>query len=273
MIIISPFTPIFFNPSSDTSGVKSRYIQLFSNSDKILLEVILYKETSQITGTIYNIDGSIYSFISWDIWDINATDKLYYCILTNMPDGYYYISINGNLSEVFRITSNEKELTNTVLLQCSNQDNKQRRDAVFWIGNLQVFFEFRIPGGFKDNDWSFGVDNEQYTDADYNITEIYAMERTYKTLTIGSSIGCPIWFADILNRLLTCMYVYIDGERYVRAESDIPEVNIIIEGKKSYVFKQRLLKCVSLSENDNLLKTRRVNNEIYRITTDKILII
>lgn len=49
MIKISPFTPLFFSPSSDKFGAESRYIQLFAPTDNIFIEVI--------TTTEYKMNG------------------------------------------------------------------------------------------------------------------------------------------------------------------------------------------------------------------------
>ena len=34
-MIISPFTPLFFSPSTDKFGAKSKYVQLFARTDRI----------------------------------------------------------------------------------------------------------------------------------------------------------------------------------------------------------------------------------------------
>lgn len=275
MYFVSPFTPLFFEPSLDSSGVKSRYIQVFSPADEIMIQVIARSESRAITGVLINLASGEEVNIDWSIWSINSTDKLYYYVLKGLPDGYYKISVNGVESEMFHITSDELELKDTVLIQYSMKDNKERQDAVFWISDNQFFFDWRVHGGFKDDDWGFGVENEQFTDADYNISEIYTRERLNKTFTMGNSTGCPIWYAAMLNRILSCTYVYFNGERYIRLESNIPEMNILLEGYRSYVFKQALtsVEVVDYSENDNLLKIRRVDDSVFRNVMNKLLTI
>lgn len=273
MYFVSPFTPLFFNPSSDTSGIRSKYMQIFSQSDQIMLQVIARSESRTITGKIINIITGVENVIPWSVWSLNSTDKLYYNIITGLDDGYYKVSVNDIESNEFRVTSDINELVDTMLIQYSMKDNKQRQDGIFWISDIQHFFDFRIHGGFKDDDWSFIVDNEQFTDSSYNISEIYSHERTNKMLTMGASCGCPIWYAELLNRILSCTYVYIEGQRYVRYESNTPEINNLIEGYKSYVIKQALtaVDVVDYSETDNLLKIRRVDDSVYRKVTNKML--
>lgn len=275
MYFVSPFTPLFFNPSTDRSGVGSRYMQVFAPSDQIMLQVIARSESRTISGKIVNVATDAEVDIDWNIWSMNSTDKLYYYVITGIQDGFYKVSVNGIESEVFHVTSDEAELADTVLIQYSMKDNKERQDAVFWISDNQFFFDWRVHGGFKDDDWGFGVENEQFTDAYYNISEIYSRERLNKTFTMGKSTGCPIWYAAMLNRILSCTYVYFNGERYIRLESNIPEMNILLEGYRSYVFKQALtsVEVVDYSENDNLLKIRRVDDSVFRNVMNKLLTI
>lgn len=42
MFKISPFTPLFFNPSDDIFGIQSKYVQKFAPSDQIFIEVIAF---------------------------------------------------------------------------------------------------------------------------------------------------------------------------------------------------------------------------------------
>ena len=97
-----------------------------------------------------------------------------------------------------------------------------------------------------------------------------------KALTLGNSDGCPVWFADLLNRLLCCNYVYVDGERFTRNESDVPEMNAEVEGLRSYIFTQGLRKVINLDpniENTNLLVLRRVvhnSNDLYRVSSQTV---
>lgn len=273
MYRISPFTPLFFNMNSDTSSYPSRYVQIFSPSDQIMVQVIAQYESRKITGKIINVNTGTETEINWSVWSLNSHDTVYYYVITSLSEGYYVVDINGIESDVFRITSDESVLKNTTLIQYSMKDNKSRQDGVFWISDNQFFFDWRAPGGFMDDDWSFGVSNEQYTDSDYNVSEIYSREFTYKSFTLGNSLGCPIWYADLLNRILSCTYVYFDGERYIRMESSVPEVNKVIDSRRSYVFKQALtfVDVVDNSESDNIMKIRRVDDSTFRKVSNRLL--
>ena len=270
MYRISPFTPIFFSPSGDRHGAKPKCVHLFSQTDRILIEVIATGESSAPPNLIVrDIMNGYESEYQWKVWAMNSSTTLYFIELQGMSDGIYTASIGLNVSEEFAITTEESVLQDTVLLQYSNADNRQRNDAVFWIDGMQRFFDFRIPGGFKDDNWTFIVNNEQFTTSENDKIDLYGQESTVKALTIGNSDGCPVWFADLVNRLLSCNYVYIDKVRYARNESEVPEMNAEVEGLKSYIFTQGLQRVMNLDpvlEGRNLLIMRRTDED-YRETT------
>lgn len=273
MYIVSPFTPIFFKPSTDLYGASSRYMQVFAPSDEVMIQVIARSESRTVTGKVVNLATNQQTVIDWQVWSMNQTDKIYYHVLTGLPEGCYSIDINGIASEPFRVTANASELLHTTLIQYSMKDNRQRQDAVFWISDTQYFFDWRAPGGFMDDNWVFGVNNEQFTTYDNNLSEIYALETTQKTFTLGNAQGCPVWFGELLNRILCCTYVYFEGERFIRADANVPEMNQTVEGCKSYIFKQILqdIKVVDYTESDNLMKIRRVDDSSFRKVANKIL--
>lgn len=263
MYRISSFTPLFFSPSTDV-GTKSRYVQEFSTHDRILLQVFAYNESSQPSVFVYDeISGEKFT-VNMRSWKMNSEQTLYFTEITALNNGIYSVEVNGVKSEVFRITD---DISGTVLLQYSNPNNKMRNDAVFWVDGMQYFFDFRIPGGFKDDEWVFGVDNEQYTTSLNDVIDIYSIDNVQKTLTLGSSIGCPVWYAELLNRSLCCSYFYVDGIRYSRVDSNVPEMNVLVEGIRSYVFKQAIRRVLSLNptiENNNRIIMRRVDDSLYR---------
>ena len=277
MYRISPFTPIFFKPSADKHGAEPQCVHVFANTDRILIEIIATGETAAPPDLIiHNTFNEYETAYSWHSWEMNEDTTLYFIELQGMDDGKYVASIGTVESEVFSVSSEERELRDTVLIQFSNADNRQRNDVVFWIDGMQRFFDFRVPGGFKDDNWTFGVNNEQFLTSDNDTVDLFGQESTVKALTLGNSDGCPVWFADLLNRLLCCNYVYVDGERFTRNESDVPEMNAEVEGLRSYIFTQGLRKVINLDpniENTNLLVLRRVvhnSNDLYRVSSQTV---
>ena len=152
-------------------------------------------------------------------------------------------------------------------------NNRQRKDAVFFIDGMQRFFDFRVPGGFKDSNWSFGVESEQFTTAESDIVQLYGLESTQKKFTLGLSDGCPIWFGELLNRLLTCTYVYFDGQRYARKDASVPEITSLLDGVNGFVFSVQLQKVANIDPTLTMQHQaimRRVMDENYRLVTENI---
>lgn len=268
-MILSPFTPIFFEPRKGDNGVPSHYVQTWGSTDRIHIQLIgTSGETPPETVVFDRCTGDELYTIEWSAWDMNGTDLLCFADIMGLTDGYYHIIMDGiGTSEPFRVTSNETELNQTTLIQYSNRDNRQRDDAVFIIDNMPNFFDFRVPGGFKDSGWQFGIENEQFVTDEADIVELFGIESTAKTLTMGEGDGVPIWFGELLNRLLTCNYVYFDGVRYARKESNVPEVNATDELLNSFIITQVVQKVTRLNpsiETSNHIAMRRLDSDYYR---------
>lgn len=239
MIKISPFTPLFFSPSSDKFGAESRYIQLFASTDNIFIEVITTTEY-KMNGLLKNhVDGTSRE-IEFQSFSLKDGSTVFHSTITGLAPGYYSISVGDQECNVFKVTDDEHELDKTTLIRYSMRSNKQRNDCIFWNGEEQFYFEFRAPGGFKDDDWTFAVNNEQFEISNGNIVELFAVESTQKKFTLGNAEGCPVWFAEHLNRILCCSNVYFNGVRFVRKGNSVPEMTQEIVSLKSYIFKVSL---------------------------------
>lgn len=239
MIKISPFTPLFFSPSSDRFGADSKYVQLFSPEDNILIQVLTTTEYKIDSRLKNHVDGSIRD-IEFQSFSLKDDTTVFYSTITGLAPGYYSVTVGEQECDVFKVTNDEKELSKTTLISYSMRSNKQRNDCVFWNGEDQFYFEFRAPGGFKDDDWTFAVNNEQFEISNGNIVELFAVESTQKKFTLGNAEGCPVWFAEHLNRILCCSNVYFNGVRFVRKGNSVPEMTKEIVSLKSYIFKVSL---------------------------------
>lgn len=272
-MLISPFTPLFFGINRKADGIKSPYTQVFAPTDQILIEAIC--EPNEETGdwTLYTEPGHVpLQNIEYSIWAMNDKTELQFAVLSPSP-GQYTVQIGEVECEVFRVTDNPVELMNTTLIQYSMKDNRQRNDGVFFIDGMQRFFDFRVPGGFKDSNWSFAVEAEQFITPSSDIVQLYSLDSTQKKFTLGNSEGCPIWFAELLNRLLCCDYVYFDGERYVRKDTSAPETTVLLDGINSFVFTQSLQKVVNLDPKltlEHQAIMRRIDDTNYRTVNETV---
>lgn len=267
-MLISPFTPLFF-VDRKADGIESDYIQTFADTDKILIEVLGDPGESFSAGVYREPDHSVLFPIRWQEWMVNDVTRLRFAVLSLTP-GLYSVVIGGRQSETFRVTDDSRELEKTTLIQYSMKNNRQRNDAVFFIDHMQYFFDFRVHGGFKDSNWSFGVDSEQFTTRTADISQLYGLESTQKRFTMGQNEGVPVWFGEMLNRILVCSHVYFDGVKYSRKESNVPEITVQLEGVNSFVFNQAVQRSVNLDpviEQTNQAIIRRTESYEYRSTS------
>lgn len=244
-MIISPFNPIFFLKGRKLQGRESPYIQTFSKTDSIMFQIIRTSDESAATITLVNAETGedFKNYAPANTYSLGDDEYADIYDISPYTEGYYFLVVGDDESETFRVTRQDNLLEDTVVIQYSMSDNKRRRDVFGQTkSGTDFYFVIRMPGGFKDDGWNFSVENDQFVTQFSDIVELYARESTQETLTIGHSEGVPIWFGDFLNRLLTCKYVYIDGQRYVRFESSVPEKEQTIEGVNSFVFTQKLQK-------------------------------
>lgn len=269
---ISPFTPLHFPEANASDGLPSRFIQVWAPTDHIMIQVVAAKSDTTPSATLNNAHtGASLSTIEFMKWEMNSDKVIYFAVLTGMSVGHYTVTIGGSTSDEFRITDDAIALGRTTLIQYRFNDNRQRDDVVSIIDHMVYFFDFRVPGGFKDSGWAFGVSNEQFSTQRNDLVELYASDYLTKTFTLGSSFGVPVWYGEMLNRLLTCSYVYFNGERYVRNDTEVPSLNTLVDGLDSFVFTQVLRKAQLINptiEALNQAVLRRIDDgnadKIYR---------
>ena len=240
----SPFTPLFFSPSRDESGWGWHGMQVFANTDRIFIEVIASSDDTEPSLRLHDICDGTSQSLEWIVFNLNAETVVYYYYKNIADCGIYKFSIDGKDSNVFRVTDDEGELSMTTLVQCAMKDNRQRTDVITWLAGRQHYFSFRVQGGFKDDGWTFGVEDEQFVTQQEDRIGISAREYTQKVFTLGHADGVPVWFAQLLNRMLSMSYVYFDGVRYTRNDGAVPEQQQTIEGQRSYIYNVTLQEVV-----------------------------
>lgn len=264
---ISPFTPLCFEQYV-SDGLPSRYVQVFAPTDQIMVQVEAATGEEVADMVIKDAhSGVTIDTMPWQSWQMNADKVLLFITLRGLSNGHYVVKIGDLVSDEFRITEDAQELGRTTLIQYRFKDNRQRDDVVSVIDYMPYFFDWRVPGGFKDSGWTFGVSNEQFVTQREDVVELFAMDYVVKTFTMGGPEGVPVWYGQMLNRLLTCSYVYFDGKRFVRNEGEVPSMNVLVDGIDSFVFTQALRPAVTLDpdiEAQNVLALRRIDDTLYR---------
>ena len=233
MIKIGDICPLFFSPVKDKYAIDVDYIQRFHTTDKILLQI--FADDGEVASASLNdlIKGTS-SNIQFQTYEVNASVMMYYFVFTSLPDSVYSITFERKESEPFEVCSDSNILEETALIRYSHKDNNSAFDNIFWIGDTQQVFEWRVEAGFKPAGYSAKIDNEQYRNQRQEIEELYAVPYDSYVLTIGNSCGVPYWFGRHLNRILCVSMFDVNGERYVRSENSVPEISQVMEDSQMF---------------------------------------
>ena len=232
MVKVGDVCPLFFSPVKDKFGLDMDYIQKFHASDKIHIQVFTASE--EVSASLNNLAAGNSTPISLSTYNHNDNVVMYYAILRDLEDAVYTVTINEDTSEPFIVCSSDDLLEETVLIRYSHKSNNSAFDNIFWVDDIQQVFNFRVEAGFKPGGYSPRIDNEQYRNQMQEIEELYAVPYDVYNLTIGNSNGVPYWFAKHINRILCLSMVEIDGTRYVRSESSVPEMTQVIEDSQLF---------------------------------------
>ena len=231
--MIGDICPLFFSPVKDKYAIDVDYIQRFHTTDKILLQI--FADDGEVASASLNdlIKGTS-SNIQFQTYEVNASVMMYYVVFTSLPDSVYSITFERKESEPFEVCSDSNILEETALIRYSHKDNNSAFDNIFWIGDTQQVFEWRVEAGFKPAGYSAKIDNEQYRNQRQEIEELYAVPYDSYVLTIGNSCGVPYWFGRHLNRILCVSMFDVNGERYVRSENSVPEISQVMEDSQMF---------------------------------------
>lgn len=242
MIEVSPFTPLFFG-TRKADGFESDYTQIWKLGERMMIQC--FSDVKPNALVYIEPSGEVYLPVIFHKYPMSGK-TCWLCELRLPEVGCYSIGFNGVKSETIYVTDDDDELADTVLIQYSNRNNYQRGDALFVTDNNAMgYFSWRVHGGFKDSGWSFGAESEQFVSSEGDVVQLYGSDSVVKTLTLGTSTGVPIWYAEMLNRILTLSDVYIDGVRYARNESAVPEIEQIGESTRinAFVISQQVRRC------------------------------
>jgi hypothetical protein len=240
MIKIGDICSLFFSPLKNKFQQDIDYIQRFHTNDNILVQVFSNDSSHSVTAYLRNLVSGNQILVSFSEYQVNDTIKMYYSAITGLHDAVYVLEVadaSGNfyaVSEPFSICSDSLILDETCLIRCSHKDNNSPFDNIFWPGEDQLFFEFRIEGGFKPNGYSAKVENEQFRNQKQEIIELYSIPYDTFSLSCGNSSGIPYWFVQFINKSLCLSDFYINDTAYVRSGNSVPEVAQISEDSQMF---------------------------------------
>lgn len=235
MIKIGDICPLFFNPIKNDFQQDIDYIQKFYTTDRILIQVLSDDSGDVVSSSINDLVSGSRTTVNLTSYQINSSTTLYYAQISNLGDSVYSLLVqesnSGSIyeSEPFVVCSDPSILQETCLIEYSNEDNNSPFNNIFWVGNIQQVFEFRIEGGFKPGGIDFKVENEQFRNQLQNIVELYSVPYATYNLTCGNAAGIPYWMIKFVNNILSLTYFFVNGERYVRSGNSVPEKTQISE--------------------------------------------
>lgn len=229
MIKIGDICPLFFNPIKNEFQQDIDYIQRFHITDQILFQVLSDDSSDVVSCYVKDLVANENILISLNEYQINSTTILYQAQISVLKDSIYKLVVEekntGDVheSELFSICSDDILLQETCLIRYSHEDNNSPFDNIFWIGESQQFFEFRVEGGFKPGGISSKVDNEQFRNQLQEIVELYSVPYDVYTFTCGNASGVPYWIVQFINNILSLSHFSINEKMYVRSGNSIPE--------------------------------------------------
>lgn len=234
MIKKADILPIFFDPLKNGFKQDVNYIQRFYITDKILVQIFV-TGSSIPYGTVNDKVSDTNTEIVFKIYDVNENIKMYYASISNLDESIYTITLEGEESEPFEITSGHEVLDETTLIKISHKDNNSFFDNIFWIEGEQQFIEFRVESGFSPDGYSGKVDNEQFRNQFQEIVELYSVPYDTFSLILGSASGIPYWIIQFINKALCVSKFEVNGKNYVRSGNSVPEKTAISEDGQMFI--------------------------------------
>ena len=143
MITIGDVCPLFFNTLKYEYANEGSFRQCFDLSDGILLQVFCDEgetPTAYLNDKIYSSRSSI----SFKTHSVNDKVVMFYTYVSP-SEGVYSITIDGKESNEFEVCENSCG----ALIEYTHKDNNTPFDNIFWVGETNLTFKLRIPGGFK----------------------------------------------------------------------------------------------------------------------------
>lgn len=233
-LLISRFSSLNFQDWKHSFETDECYMQKFASSDVI---------TVQFLSDAYSLPQFILANKdTGNSQSITATELasgVYQFSLTNLEQGIYELKCYNKLGEIIVYSSfvvlPDECLENTSLITYTHYRNQY--DVKFNLNDEQIYFDFRVEGGFLYGENRFNVDAESFRSEDSVLTNLSALPYKTKTFTAGRADGVPIWVGEKLNLIFSCTETYVNNKKYVRSEESVPEISEIKQYYPLYVFK------------------------------------
>lgn len=269
-LTIGNITPLAFRPiTADPSAAALRFTQRFGRYDHIIMQAV-GDESQIVMARIYSL-ATGYSVVSNHCTRIPLNDGryMYTAIIPVLNEGFYYaafavgstIYLRSEEFEVTRLVENDPEWS---LIEYGSYSNDTPMDATFVVNGARMNFLLRLPAGIKPAGWEGSVQTETYRTQRQELRVLYSAPFDKYTLTVGTAAGIPVEYVRLLNNILSCEYVYINGERYCRSEGSVPEKQLVMAGAQMFTASVLLEKQASIDDyNGDVFKDGGEFNNDY----------
>lgn len=276
MIKLSALCPVSFAPVAGGVGMQRDYIQKFATGDRIYIQ--LHGDAGKsLTIELHNaIARVIVSSGKMSEYEMVSSGAVYETVLTPVA-GVYYVTIKDGAdslkSNFFEVSANERDLQHLAIIDYGFSTNGNLFNTRFVGDSSEYRFRFRVEGGFLADSDTPGLENEFFRNQLQQPEQLYQYPYVKSRLTIGNATGVPQWVGTLLNNILCCGKVSIDGIEYVRSESSVPErVKIGAERYPLFQFNVEVERDVIASgiEILNIPTIRMVSDGVLRIIASKL---
>lgn len=271
MIKLSALCPVLFGQTYNGIGIHREYIQRFSVGDVIYIQLIgdagqhptielRDARTDEVVGDVEVTEHEMMS-----------SGAVYEAILRPESGLYFVIvSIDGQSlkSGTVEVTDNERELKHLAVIDYGFSSNGNLFDTRFVDKDKSYLFRLRVEGGFLCDSDTLGLDNEFFRNQLQHPEQLYQYPYVKRKLIMGNAVGVPLWMGTLLNNLLCCEKVMIDGVEYVRSESSVPErVKIGSERYPLFQFVTVLERDIESVNCDifNIPILRMIDDDLFRL--------
>lgn len=235
---ISQCTPLVFREATDDpTATALRFTQHYGRYDHILLQAFGDTSTTVTCKAYDAVTGA--QLLSTACTKL-AVDGgyLYYLLLPVFDAGVYYCTLTGGgvtlRSMEWEVVDDPTIGGESIFIEYSNTTNDTPLDAVFTIGGVRQVFQLRLRGGFKPQGYTPNVVQETWRTQRQELRLLYSAPFDKWTLTVGTAQGVPVEYVRLLNNILSCDIVYINGKRWCRSEGSTPEKTLTMQGAQMF---------------------------------------
>lgn len=238
-ISVPYISPLVFNPASDPAATELRFTQRFGRYDHVIIQVA-GKSYQTLYMKVYNaLDGTQVASKRCSCTTLEIGVRyIYTAVLDILDEGIYYAKYTQDgetlRSQDFEVTRLVETDSEWALFEYGGSRNDTPIDTAFVVGGIRVPFLVRLPAGFKPSGYEGSVEVETYRTQTQELRVLYSAPYDKWTLTIGAAQGIPVEYVRMVEWILSCEYVYINGVRWVRSEGSTVEKQLVMQGAQMF---------------------------------------